>query len=65
MRLLIVFSACHHLLSPFTLGMVGKTKRPKLPLVPPSAARPSSSLETRRFPSPSHEGFGFIGYIIS
>jgi hypothetical protein len=39
-------------------------KKPSQPLNPPSAARPSSSSETRRFPSPSHEGFGFIGYPI-
>jgi len=27
----------------------------------PSAARPSSSQKTRRFPPPSREEFGFVG----
>ena len=37
-----------------------KKKKPGLPQVQPSAARPSWSFKTRRFPSPSLEGFGFI-----
>jgi hypothetical protein len=37
-----------------------KIRKPNPPKVHPSAARPSS-LKTRRFPPPPHEGFGFIG----
>jgi hypothetical protein len=39
------------------------TKKPNLPKAYPSAARPSSTSETRRIPSPSHRGFGFVGNI--
>jgi hypothetical protein len=35
-------------------------KWPNLPKGHPSAARPSRSFKTRRFPPPSYEGFGFI-----
>jgi hypothetical protein len=35
-------------------------KRPSIPEVYPSVARPSS-LKTRRFPRPSREGIGFVG----
>jgi hypothetical protein len=37
-----------------------KIKRPGIPKGYPSAARPSWFFKTRHFPSPSHEGFGFI-----
>jgi hypothetical protein len=35
-------------------------KKPNLPEVHPSAARPSYR-KTRRFLSPFHKGFGFVG----
>jgi hypothetical protein len=38
-----------------------KTKKPRLPEVHPSVARPSSKQQTRRFLPSSHEGFSFIG----
>jgi hypothetical protein len=42
-----------------------KIKRPSLPKVHPSAARPSSTVvKTRRFPHPSHKGAGFVGKTI-
>ena len=42
-------------------GTRGKRKRPGIPQVFPSAARPSFLQKTRRFPPPPREGFGFIG----
>ena len=35
-----------------------RAKKPSTPKDYPSAARPSSSPKTRRFPPPSHGGFG-------
>jgi hypothetical protein len=42
-----------------------ETKKPKLPLVHPSAARPSFyPKKTRRFPSLPHERVGVVGRIL-
>jgi len=42
-----------------------ETKKPNLPRIYPSAARPSFfPKKTRRFPSPPHERVGFIGNIL-
>jgi hypothetical protein len=39
-----------------------RNKKPSSPQVQPSVARPSSLFKkTRRFPSSSHEEFGFVG----
>ena len=43
------------------LERLQKQKKPSLPRFYPSAARPSYPSKIRRFPSPSYEGFGFVG----
>jgi hypothetical protein len=48
----------------FTLYPLGANQNKKAKLLKdsnPSAARPSSTSKTRRFPHPSHKGVGFIG----
>jgi hypothetical protein len=43
------------------LNIIPAQKKPSTPKKHPSAARPSWSFKTRRFPSSPQGGFGFIG----
>jgi hypothetical protein len=45
--------------------MLDANKKAELAQSSPSAAQPSFTVKTRRFLSPSHKGFGFIGICIN